>query len=56
MRLNTSVVLLVTLLAVTDDIASPQQPQKVHRIGWIALEWLQATAGLHDRAPRTRLH
>ena len=37
MRLNTSVVLLVTLLAVTEDIASPQQPQKVHRIGWIAL-------------------
>jgi putative tryptophan/tyrosine transport system substrate-binding protein len=38
MRLHTSVVLLVTLLAVTEDIASPQQPQKVHRIGWIVFD------------------
>ena len=38
MRLNISVVLMVTLLALTEDVASPQQPQKVHRIGWIALD------------------
>jgi len=36
MRLNISVVFLVTLLALTEDAASPQQQQKVHRIGWIA--------------------
>src|SRR6266513_2283212 len=36
MRLDLSIVLIVTLLALTEDIASPQQPQKVHRIGWIS--------------------
>ena len=36
MRLNVLVVLIFTLLALTEDVASPQQPQKVHRIGWIA--------------------
>ena len=37
MSLNVSVVLIFTLLALTEDVASPQQqPQKVHRIGWIA--------------------
>jgi putative ABC transport system substrate-binding protein len=36
MRLNISVVLLVTLLALTEDIVLPQQPQKIPRIGWIA--------------------
>jgi putative tryptophan/tyrosine transport system substrate-binding protein len=36
MRLNFSVVLIVTLLALSEDITSPQQPTKVHRIGWIA--------------------
>lgn len=38
MRLNFLVVLIFTLLALTEDIAAPQQPQKVHRIGWIALD------------------
>jgi putative ABC transport system substrate-binding protein len=38
MRLNFSVVLIVTLLALTEDVASPQQPQRVHRIGWIAFD------------------
>jgi ABC-type uncharacterized transport system substrate-binding protein len=51
MRLNISIVLLVTFLALTEDIVLPQQPQKVHRIGWIAYDG--------SRPPRdfmTRLH
>jgi ABC-type uncharacterized transport system substrate-binding protein len=53
MRLNISVVLMVTLLALTEDVASPQQPQKVHRIGLIALNgsrpWSGFMAGLRER-------
>ena len=36
--------------------AEAQQPKKIPRIGWIDVQRLQATAGLHDRAPRTRLY
>ena len=35
MRLNFSIVLTVTLLALTEGTVSPQQPQKIPRIGWI---------------------
>ena len=37
MRLDLSIVLIVSLLALTEEIAVPaQEPQKVHRIGWIS--------------------
>lgn len=38
MRLSLSIVLIVSLLALTEGIVSSQQPPKVHRIGWISLD------------------
>jgi ABC-type uncharacterized transport system substrate-binding protein len=38
MRLNVSVILIVTLLGLTEVVALPQQPQRVYRIGWIAFD------------------
>jgi ABC-type uncharacterized transport system substrate-binding protein len=38
MRVTLSVLLIVTLLDLTVELASPQQSTRVHRIGWIAFD------------------